>query len=88
MPEVVDLLVGQPLLDGCGDPMVVCALLDLLDLLARAAEVLRPDPEHLATVLAARSRALSAAAPPGEDARWAALLDAASGRVDAAVRGA
>lgn len=85
LPEVLDVVVGQPAVYASGDPMVVAALLHLL---ADVAVAVRPDADHLTAVLASRDRLLAACAPLREDPRWARLLAAASAHVDAAARGA
>ncbi|WP_298802402.1 DUF2254 domain-containing protein [uncultured Pseudokineococcus sp.] len=85
VPEVLDVVVGQPAVYGSGDPMVVSALLHLL---ADVAVAVRPDADHLTAVLATRDRVLAVSAPLRDDPRWASLLAAASARVDAAARGA
>ncbi|MEJ5943910.1 DUF2254 domain-containing protein [Pseudokineococcus basanitobsidens] len=84
VPEVLDVVVGQPLLYASEDPVVLVALHELL---ARAAAVVGGAPDQLRHVLAARDRVVRASEDFRDDARWRQMLDEAAARVDQAAAG-
>lgn len=80
----LDVAVGQPLVYGSQDPLVVR---ELLTLLGRLAWTARDDDAVLETVRQWRERVLAGAEELLADSRWGPMVRDAAERVDAAARG-